>query len=121
MRHECATTGLWFSAHPLDALEPGIEAAATPAAQLEAKRGRNASIVGLPCAWRRVETRGGSPMLFLTLADRSGLAECVLFPDAYARNAAAMRGAVLRVSGRVSESMGAITLEAGRVDRKSVV
>ena len=116
VRHECATTGLWFSAHPLDALAPGIEAAATPAARLEAKRGKNASIVGLPCAWRRVETRSGSPMLFLTLADRSGIAECVLFPDAYARNAAAMRGAVLRVSGRVSDIMGAITLEAGRVE-----
>ena len=116
VRHECATTGLWFSGHPLDALEAGIEAAATPAARLEAKRGKSASIVGLPCAWRRVETRSGSPMLFLTLADRSGIAECVLFPDAYARHAAAMRGALLRVSGRVSDTMGAITLEAGRVE-----
>lgn len=116
VRHECATTGLWFSGHPLDALEAGSEAVATPAARLETKRGKSASIVGLPCAWRRVETRSGSPMLFLTLADRSGIAECVLFPDAYARHAAAMRGALLRVSGRVSDAMGAITLEAGRVE-----
>jgi DNA polymerase III alpha subunit len=55
-------------------------------------------------------------MLFLTLADRSGIAECVLFPDAYARHAAALRGAVLRVSGRVSDAMGAVTLEAARVE-----
>jgi DNA polymerase III alpha subunit len=116
VRHECATTGLWFSGHPLDALPPGAESAATPAAELERRSGRTASLVGLPCAWRRVETRGGSPMLFLTLADRSGVAECVLFPDAYARHAAALRGAVLRVTGRVSDALGAITLEAARVE-----
>ena len=116
VRHECATTGLWFSGHPLDALPAGVEAAATPAARLEQRSGKTASLIGLPCAWRRVETRTGSPMLFLTLADRSGIAECVLFPDAYARHAAALRGAVLRVSGRVSDAMSAITLEAARVE-----
>jgi DNA-directed DNA polymerase III PolC len=116
VRHECAATGLWFSGHPLDALPPGVEAAAVPAARLERHGGRVTSIVGLPCAWRRVETRGGSPMLFLTVADRSGVAECALFPDAYARHAAALRGAALRVTGRVSDALDAITLEAARVE-----
>ena len=51
---------------------------------VERHAGRRVAVVGLPCASRRVETKqGGDSMLFLTLADRSGLAECVLFPDAY--------------------------------------
>ena len=49
-------------------------------------------------------------MLFLTLADASGLAECVLFPDAYRTLARAVRGEVVRVRGRVEQTLGAITL-----------
>ena len=49
-------------------------------------------------------------MLFVTLADASGLAECVLFPDAYARLGRAMRGEVIRVEGRIDDALGALTL-----------
>ena len=51
-------------------------------------------------------------LLFTTLADRSGLAECVLFPDVYRSHAGAVRGQVVRIEGRVDESLGAITLVA---------
>jgi DNA polymerase III alpha subunit len=71
--------------------------------------------VGLPCAYRRVETKTGGLMLFTTLADRSGLAECVLFPDAYRANAAAVRGEVVRIEGRVDDTLGAVTVVAERV------
>ena len=54
-------------------------------------------------------------MLFLTLADRSGLAECVLFPDAYRRWGAAMRGEAVRAEGRVDDALGALTLVVERV------
>jgi DNA polymerase III alpha subunit len=53
-------------------------------------------------------------MLFMTLADESGLAECVLFPDAYRAHAAAVRGQVVRAEGRVDETLGAVTLAAER-------
>ena len=48
-------------------------------------------------------------------ADRSGLAECVLFPRAYRAHATAIRGQVLRAEGRVDEVLGAVTLAAERV------
>ena len=51
----------------------------------------------------------------LTLADRSGLAECVLFPDAYRANVQATRGQVVHAEGRVDESLGAVTLAVERV------
>jgi DNA polymerase III alpha subunit len=49
-------------------------------------------------------------MLFLTLADESGLAECVLFPDAYRALARAVHGEIVRVEGRVDEALGASTV-----------
>ena len=56
-------------------------------------------------------------MLFLTLADRTGLAECALFPDAYRALAGQIRGQIVRVEGRVDETLGAVTVtvESARV------
>src|SRR6185369_10848577 len=98
-RHECASTGLWFSGHPLDELPPAVERAATTAAALDRCGGRRVTVIGLPCAYRRVETRTGEPMLFLTLADRTGLIECALFPDQYKRWAPSLHASIMRVTG----------------------
>jgi len=114
-RGEFEATGLWFSAHPLDAFVTAT-AGATPAASLPGLAGTRATLVGLLCAWRRVETRAGGLMLFATLADSSGLAECVLFPSAYRAFADVMRAAVVRVAGRVDETLGAVTLVVERAE-----
>jgi DNA polymerase III alpha subunit len=115
VRGEIQASGLWFSGHPLDTVIP-TEAArgSVPAASLPERVGRRVAVVGLPCAYRRVETKSGERMLFMTLADRSGLAECVLFPAAYRANVAAIRGQVVRAEGRVDESLGAVTLVTER-------
>ena len=111
VRREFAAAGMWFSGHPLDVLAPAAALhATTPAAEIERWRGRRAAVTGLPCASRRVETRRGETMVFVTLADRSGLAECVLFPDAYRRLASVVRGSIVRVEGRVDDTLGALTL-----------
>jgi DNA-directed DNA polymerase III PolC len=115
VRGEIASTGLWFSAHPLEVLAPAEALdGVTPAADLERLVGRAVVVAGLPCASRRVETRSGGVMQFVTLADRSGLAECVLFPDAHRRLGAAMRGEVVRVGGLVEETLGALTVSVRR-------
>ena len=115
MDNEVRATGLWFSGHPLDTMvPPGAGRGTVPAASLPARVGRRVAVVGLPCAYRRVETKSGERMLFMTLADRTGLAECVLFPDAYRAHAQAHRGQVVRAEGRVDESLGAVTLAAER-------
>ena len=121
VRGECRASGLWFSAHPLDVLvSPAAARGTIPAASIAAHVGRRVALLGLPCATRRVETKQGGAMFFLTLADRSGLAECVLFPDAYRALARAVRGQVVRVEGRVEDTLGAITVTVTRaveVDR----
>lgn len=113
---EMRATGMWFSAHPLDlGIPASARASVEPAARLPQLVGRRVAVLGLPCAYRRVETKTGGQMLFLTVADRSGLAECVLFPEAYRAAAAAVRGQVVRVEGRVDDTLSAITLVADRV------
>jgi DNA polymerase III alpha subunit len=115
VRGEMQATGLWFSGHPLDTMIAAAqERAAVPASSLASHVGRRVAVVGLPCAYRRVETKKGERMLFMTLADRSGLAECVLFPDAYRAHVRSTGGQVVRAEGRVDESLGAITLTAER-------
>jgi DNA-directed DNA polymerase III PolC len=116
VRGEIAATGLWFSAHPLEVfVPPAAHAGLVQARELPDHVGRRVRVLGLPCASRRVETHAGAQMLFLTLADRSGLAECVLFPDAYRRCAPATRGSVVGVEGRVEETLGAVTVSAEQV------
>jgi DNA polymerase III subunit alpha len=115
VRGECRATGLWFSAHPLDVfVETHARQGTVPAAQVPAHAGRRIALVGLPCAWRRVETKGGGILLFLTLADPSGLAECVLFPEVFRAHAWAVRAQVVRVEGRVDETLDAVTLVVER-------
>jgi len=117
VRHEVRATGLWFSAHPLRVwVAPEAKRGVTPAARVPDRPGAPIAVVGLPCARRRVETKAGESMLFLTLADETGLIECVLFPDAYRAWAHLTRGEALRVEGRVDEALGAVTLAVARVE-----
>jgi DNA polymerase III alpha subunit len=111
VRGEFAATGLWFAAHPLDTLvPPEALRGCTPASALEHHVGKRVTVCGIPCAARRVEARSGGIVLFTTLADHSGLVECVLFPGTYRRWGMHMRGEVVRAEGRVDETLGALTL-----------
>ncbi|MEO5617285.1 MAG: hypothetical protein ABIS67_05910, partial [Candidatus Eisenbacteria bacterium] len=115
-RGEARATGLWFSAHPLAA--PELAAArrgAIACADLEHHVGRRVALVGLTCAYRRVETKRGGPMLFVTIADATGLAEGTLFTGAYRAWGPAARASVVRLEGRVEAALDAITLNVDRV------
>jgi error-prone DNA polymerase len=117
VRGEFAATGLWFSAHPLDVLvERDAVSRCVSASELERHVGKRVSVCGIPCAARRVESKNGGIVLFTTLADHTGLVECVLFPDTYRRWGGSLRGEVVRAEGRVDETLGALTLVIDRAD-----
>jgi DNA polymerase III alpha subunit len=117
VRGEFAASGLWFSGHPLDAFVPhaALEGCVR-AAQLERHVGKRVRVCGIPCAARRVEAKSGGIVLFTTLADHTGLVECVLFPDTYRRWGLALRGEVVRAEGRVDETLGALTVVVDRAE-----
>jgi DNA polymerase III alpha subunit len=54
--------------------------------------GRHVRMRGLPISAKRVPTKSGAWMKFLSLEDLTGTFEAVLFPDAYARHAEATLG-----------------------------
>jgi len=117
VRGEFAATGLWFSAHPLDVfLQRDAMSRCVHASELEHHVGKRITVCGIPCAARRVESKTGGIVLFTTLADHTGLVECVLFPDTYRRWGQHMRGEVVRAEGRVDETLGALTLVIDRAE-----
>jgi len=117
VRGEFAATGLWFSAHPLDVLLPAdAMSRCVSSAEIERHVGKRITVCGIPCAARRVESKTGGIVLFTTLADHTGLVECVLFPDTYRRWGQHMRGEVVRAGGRVDETLGALTLVIDRAE-----
>src|SRR5262249_20577361 len=111
VRGAFAATRLWVSPHPLGVRVPReATSRCVSAGELERSVGKRATVCGIPCAARRVESKNGGIVLFTTLADHTGLVECVLFPDAYRRWGQHMRGEGVRAEGRVDETLGAITL-----------
>jgi DNA-directed DNA polymerase III PolC len=86
--------------------------------ELREHLGREVEIVGAVSARRRIRTGNGEPMLFLTMEDETGLVEAVVFPDAYRRMTVDLDDSEpLRVTGKVEDHYGALTLVADRVRR----
>ena len=78
--------------------------------------GRRARVVGWRVTAKLVRTRARDPMEFVTLEDRTGLADVTVFPRVYARAAPALHGArPLIAEGRVEAEHGVATLTATRV------
>jgi DNA-directed DNA polymerase III PolC len=122
---ELRILGFSHSGHPLDAWEGsedcGLRIADCPPArigsyQLAKCAGRRVSVVGWLVTTRRAVTRNHEYMKFLTLEDRHGVVEVVVFPDVYKRCGKDMAGAgCYRVSGTVKEQHGSHSLVADDV------
>ncbi len=118
-RLELELLGLTVTDHPTVLFrDPAHERAlrgfpTIPCAALDQHRGRRVALVGWLAASRRVRTSDGRWMRFLTLEDTTGIAEVVLFADAYARHGHHLvsRGP-FRIAGSVEDQMGACTLHA---------
>ena len=114
---ELELLGLTVTIHPVhlfarEELE-SLPSEPIPCAELARHTGRDVTIVGWLAASRRVRTSDGTWMRFLTFEDESGLAEVVLFADAYQRHGHRLvqRGP-FAAGGRVESSFGACTLHA---------
>ena len=88
-----------------------------PMGDLERCAGRRVKVFGRQVTERIHGVEGtGEPMMFLTLEDRSGTADVILWPDVFQRSAdAVLGGGPFEVRGRVEEDWGAISLVAERV------
>lgn len=112
--HELETLDVAITAHPVALLckrlrREGKMPAVVPASRIGQEEA--VTVIGMVAAGRRVKTKRGDPMLFLTLEDPTGLTECTLFPEVYDQFATHVRSnAVLLAKGTVEAPYGAPTV-----------
>lgn len=114
--------GLYVSAHPFDAIARVMEGALTPVSQVaETGAGQWVIIGGVLAKAERKITKKGDVMLFVTLEDKSGAAEMLVFPRLYQQSADAWKeGAMLCVMAKTSKEEGDNKLFAEKVYPVSV-
>lgn len=119
---EKETLGMYVSSHPLDRHAEAI-ASLGAVAMIDAKdrpQDAPAVVVGLVQGVRTIVTRSGrnpgQKMGIVTVEDRQGVMECVLFPDAYAQHDAILEPEqALVFLGRIDHARGDTQLIAERV------
>ena len=77
--------GLYLSGHPIDSFRDQLEAAGAQAISSLEAGGGNVLVGGIISGHRPLKTRQGKPMAVLTLEDRHGTLEVVVFPKTHER------------------------------------
>jgi DNA polymerase III alpha subunit len=104
--------GFPVTRHPLELLpeDPSLAVAA----DLLRLAGRRVRMRGLAISYKRIPTKAGAWMKFLSLEDLTGTFEAVLFPDTYARYAEATLGTgpfLLEGRVEVDHAVASLTVE----------
>jgi len=109
---EAETLGCVVSVHPLELFERHFEGIRlTKATDLQRHVGRRIKLAGWQVTRKRLRTKHGDPMCFVTYEDTSGLYETVIFPREYNRLAPIISASgPFLVIGEVAEELGALTL-----------
>ena len=90
LAHEKEALGLYLSGHPIDRYRDHLEAAGARVVTSLATSEPKVLVGGIISAYRPLKTRRGAPMAVLTLEDRGGSLEVVVFPKTYERCAAVL-------------------------------
>jgi DNA polymerase III alpha subunit len=111
--------GFMVTRHPLELLEaPAPGPPLVTAADMARHAGRRVRMRGLAISYKRIPTKAGTWMKFLSLEDLTGTFEAELFPDAYARYAeATLVAGPLLVAGRVDLDHGVPSLAVTGVEK----
>ncbi len=96
--------GLYLSAHPLDAYDSYFEEQTVPIAQLtKDMEGRPVVVGGVVTTSRMINTKNGSKMAFVTIEDKSGELEIIVFPNLYEEVGEQIsQDAVVKVKGKIN-------------------
>ncbi len=114
---ELKTLGFSHSGHPLEAWNGRLRRLhPVPSFDLAKHVGRDVTCVGWLVTMRRAVTKNREYMKFLTLEDRHGVMEVLLFPETYRRCGGCIDGpGCYRVEGQVEEQHGAVNVVARQV------
>jgi len=114
---EMRILGFSHSGHPLQIWTGQLpHVRLTPSFDLKRRAGRHVCFAGWLVTARRAVTRNHEYMKFLTLEDRYGVAEAVVFPDVYKRCGRELaQGGCYYVEGQVKRQHGAVSIVASQV------
>ncbi|MEM8768437.1 MAG: DNA polymerase III subunit alpha [Pseudomonadota bacterium] len=118
LEFEKESLGLYLTGHPIEAYLGEIQQfCSARLARLKAER-RKQYVAGLVVGHRNMKSRRGGSIAFLTMDDRSGRLEAVLYPDKYeAAQQKITKDAVLILEGEVQEDdyTGSLKMEVETV------
>lgn len=119
LANEKELIGLYTSGHPLAKFEKTIERAnARPSAVLpEMQDGSVLAVVGIVTGQKRINTRSGELMLFLSIEDLTGTTEIILFPRTYQKYRHLItQQAPLLIRGRLSSREDEVKVIADEIE-----
>ena len=117
LRREYATLGFLCDRHPMTLYKRALKRVRTVKARhLPRFVGRRICFAGWLITGKKVQTKHGDTMEFLTFEDEGGIVETTFFPAVYARFCHMVdRNRPYLLHGKVEEDWGAITLTVDRV------
>ena len=112
LRDEFLVLGFLCDRHPMAFfLDAAKHSGCIPAKDIRKHVGRRVRIAGWLITGKKVRTKRGDTMEFLTFEDDTGLVETTFFPGTYQRFCHLLdRGWPYLISGLVEENWGAVTL-----------
>jgi len=110
--------GLYVSSHPLEKLQKSLEKKALAISKINsALINHQVRIGGIISKIKKIITRTGKPMLFLSLEDLTSKIEVVVFPGIIEKNPAAFQeNKIVLVSGRIDNRDGVPKLIADTIE-----
>ena len=82
---EKESLGLYLTGHPVDRFADGLRSAGVKRIEELVSSEASIAIAGIISQCRSLTTRKGAPMAVITLEDRGGSLEAVIFPETYAK------------------------------------
>ncbi len=117
LRREFSVLGFLCDRHPMTLYADQLEKrGVTKTIRLAALAGRRVKTAGWLITGKRVRTKKGDPMEFLTFEDETGIVETTFFPQAYARYAPVIEfGKPYLLWGKMETDWGAAALTVDKV------
>ena len=110
--------GLYISSHPLENLKEMLERRTVPLKELKQEQySRQIRVGGIICSIKKILTKNGKNMAFLTLEDLTDKAEVVIFPTVLESNPDLFQeNKIIMISGKTDSRDGEPKIIANSVE-----
>ncbi|XJZ26464.1 DNA polymerase III subunit alpha [Bacillota bacterium Lsc_1132] len=110
--------GLYLSDHPLSVFEKDLRKNGAKELISLSDSGKTAAVGAYITSMKKIRTKKGDSMAFLTISDPSGEMSAVVFPDVYRRNLSLLeQGNKVVLQGKTDERDGALQFIVQKVSR----